>query len=266
MTPDILVVCFVLFLALLGIYISYAYWGPKEGIRILMYHKLDPTKSDVLTVSTTQFAQQINFLMQEGYSFLTFKDLIDAREKYAVLPDKSVLLTFDDGYQNNFEYVLPILKQEGIKATIFLPVDLIGKENEWDGGGEKLMDWKTLKKARPHFEYGLHSFRHQNLAEMTRDEFRQDLEECLNTLDRNELEVVPVLAYPYGRYPKSTQKFKDFVEVMDEFALQFALRIGNKQNEWPIKNRYLLCRIDVRGTDSFEKFKNKIANGKVKMF
>lgn len=264
---EILFTIAVILSAVVGLFFAYRLFAPPaKGLRILMYHKLNITKADILTVTVAEFSKQIHYLTEEGYTFLTFQDLINAHASFSLLPRKAVVLTFDDGYQNNFEYLLPILKQQGIKATVFLPIDLIGKENEWDGGGEKLMDWETLKKAASHFEYGMHSFRHQSMAQMTEVEFRQDIESCLETLHRHDLPFIPVLSYPYGRFPKDRRTREAFERILDEFAIQFAVRIGNKINGWPIKNQYLTTRIDVRGTDSIERFKKKIALGKVNLF
>lgn len=266
MTSQLLFALLISTLAFFGLFLSYRFWGPKPGIPILMYHKLDKDRSDILTVKVSDFAKQLHYLIQEECTFLTFKELLDAKEKFHLLPQKSILLTFDDGYQNNYDHLLPLLKQHGIKATIFLPVDMIGKENEWDGGGEKIMDWETLKEAKEYFEYGLHSYQHRNMAEMTKEEFRQDLENCLETLDKHQLEVVPVLAYPYGKFPKNAAKFKKFAEVLDEFGIQYALRIGNKTNAWPIQTPYKVCRFDIRGTDTLPKFKSKITRAYAKLF
>lgn len=254
-------------ITLVGIYLAYRFYAPPfKGVRILMYHKLSEKTSDLLTVKISDFEQQIRYLLDHSYSFVTFSQLIKAQEEGLSLPDKTVVLSFDDGYVNNFQFLPTVLNQAGIKATIFLPVNMIGKENEWDGGGEKIMDWDLLHKATTHFEYGLHSYQHHNMAEMSVFGFREDLQKCLEKLNQNRLHVVPVLSYPYGRFPIAKGKRKEFEEVMHDLRLKFAVRIGNKVNKWPIQNPYLLCRIDIRGTDSFSRFKRKVAIGKIDLF
>lgn len=231
-----------------------------------MYHKLSETDSDMLTVRIDAFEEHIKFLMKEGYQFLSLSQLIQSIEKRLLIAPKTVLLTFDDGYQDNFDLLLPILKRHNLCASIFLPISFIGKHNQWDERKDTLMDYPTLKQAQPWFEYGIHSFAHKNTAEMSVLEFHQDLVQCMEELKKNDLPYQPCYAYPFGKFPKKRKKTKELQKAMNQEGIKAAFRIGNKVNAWPLKNPYLIKRIDIRGTDSFKDFKTKVAKGKVKMF
>ncbi len=98
-----------------------------RGLPILMYHHVDPTRKDALTVTAEQFAAQLRFLATAGYQSITCRDVVDHLEHGTALPARPVLLTFDDGYVNNLEYAYPLLVEHGFKATIFLPVGLLAK-------------------------------------------------------------------------------------------------------------------------------------------
>lgn len=240
--------------------------GQHEGLRILMYHKLDEKRADFLTVRAKDFEEQIKWLLNEGYQFLSFYELEQKQKLGQPLPTKSVILTFDDGYQNNYDLLLPILEKYGLKAIIFLPIGFVGKTNEWDQGIDTIMDWSALERAKHHFEYGVHSFSHRNMAEMSVDEFRKDLAMCLEVVKKNNLNALPVLAYPYGRFVKEKIKRQAYESVLKELGFSFALRIGNTINQFPFKDRYLLCRLDIRGTDSIHDFQSKVQRGKFKIF
>ena len=227
-----------------------------------MYHKLDASKADFLTVTISQFEKQIDYLVNQNYYFLSLSEFLELLNSKKKMPDRSVMLTFDDGYQNNFDYLLPVFKKHNLKATIFLPVSFIGKTNAWDNGVDPLMSYETLKLAQPYFEYGLHSYAHHNMAEMTKVELSSDSKNCLSELKANQLDVFSVIAYPYGSYPKQDVAF----EVLVKSGIQAAFRIGNKVNGFPITNKFLLKRIDIRGTDTFCDFKTKVMKGRVKMF
>lgn len=234
----------------------------QKGLRVLMYHKLDLSQADFLTVKVADFEKQIDYLVSQKYQFLSLFEFLALLDANMRMPDKSVMLTFDDGYQNNFDYVLPVLMKYNLKATIFLPVSFIGKTNEWDKGHDPVMNYQTLKNAQPFFEYGLHSYAHQNIAKMTEQELVSDIENCISEFKANQLEVLPVIAYPYGSYPKQDLAF----ELLEKSGIKAAFRIGNKVNPSHIGNKFLLKRIDIRGTDSFVDFKIKVAKGRLKMF
>ena len=256
----------VVFLLLLAIGSFIWVTRQREGLCILMYHKVDPEKSDFLTVKVAELEKQIQWLVQEGYTFLSFSDILQNELDNSPLPLKSVMLTFDDGYQNNADYLLPLLKKYHLKASIFLPVGFIDKTNQWDEGNDRIMGWETLQSCKENFEYGFHSFSHQNMAEMTVVDFSKDLELCLAEVRRHGLRTVPVLAFPYGRFVKNTNKRKGYDQVLRNLGFQYALRIGNTINSYPFKNRLLLCRLDIRGTDTMREFGSKVKRGKMKIW
>jgi peptidoglycan/xylan/chitin deacetylase (PgdA/CDA1 family) len=259
----LIVIAILLFCLLLGLQLRYnLFTSFQNGFRVLMYHQIDPERSDALTVKLEDFEKQLRYLLWFRYHIISLSDVLSFIEKGTSLPPKSVLLTFDDGYQNNFEYVLPLLKKYNVKATIFLPVRYIGKINAWDNGSEPLMDFDTLNAARPHFEYALHSFSHQNMAEMSDAQLSEDLSACYTTLQENNFTFLPALAYPYGRFSKKPK----FYILLKETGIQLAFRIGNKVNMLPLKDRYAVKRIDIKGTDSFWTFKTKLTKGRVKRF
>jgi hypothetical protein len=76
-----------------------------------------------------------------------------------------------------------------------------------------------------------------------------------------------VLAYPYGGYPKKDEIKKCRMKnLFREKRINFALRIGNRINGWPLIDDYEIKRIDIRGTDSFFTFKTKLKKGRAKLF
>lgn len=256
---------FSIFLLLLAIWIQIAtnFFTPfQKGLRVLMYHKLDASKADFLTVTIAEFEKHIDYLVDQNYHFISLSEFLELLNSKQKLPDRSVMLTFDDGYQSNFEYLLPVLKKHNLKAAVFLPVLFIGKTNTWDNESDPIMSYETLKLAQPYFEYGLHSYAHHNMAEMTKEELESDIKNCLSELKANQLQVLPVIAYPYGSYLKQDFAF----EIVTKLGIRAAFRIGNKVNVFPVSNKFLLKRIDMRGTDTFGDFKTKVMKGRVKMF
>src|SRR5258708_7495752 len=111
--------------AVLGASARWNWWRPKaKGIPTLMYHKIGdyPKGSQLkkLWVTTADFRRQLEYLKAHGYTAVTFTELRDAELGRAPMPENPVLITFDDGYANNYELAFPLLKEFGLKGNIFL--------------------------------------------------------------------------------------------------------------------------------------------------
>src|SRR5689334_5404646 len=90
-------------------------------LRVLMYHKISGNgDSDGLTVPVNILEAQFNYLLKQGYSPLLFSDLLNYTRLRKPLPRRPVLITFDDGYRDNYTIMYPLLKKYGMKANIFL--------------------------------------------------------------------------------------------------------------------------------------------------
>lgn len=263
-------IAIVLSLALLlvvCVFFASVFLHSKHGLRVLMYHKLSESGNDKLTVSIDVFEKQLLYLKKHNYQPITLEKLIQYHYRGAKLPDKPILITFDDGYENNYTYLYPLLRKHGLKATIFLPVGFIGKSNSWDEGSEAIMNFERLKEIDSAFvEFGLHSFRHVNHAGLTEEELIRDITECKVKLAENAVPFVSAIAYPYGAYPREENRYAKHTEVLKNNEILFGFRIGNKINKLPISDPFCVKRIDIKGTDSFFEFKIKMLFGRVKPF
>jgi len=239
----------------------------KRGLRVLMYHKLSESNNEELTVKVDAFEKQLSYLVKHNYQPITVEQLIEYQYRGTKLPDKPVLITFDDGYENNYTYLYPLLKKYRLKSTIFLPVGCIGKSNLWDKGNEPIMNYERLKEMDSAFiEFGLHSFLHINYARLTEEELIQDITVCKTKLTENAVPFAPAIAYAYGAYPREEKRYTKYKEILINNGILLGFRIGNKINKLPISDPFSVKRIDVRGTDSFFEFKIKMLFGRVKPF
>lgn len=242
---------------------------PKKGLPVLMYHKIMPGIPDGLTVTPDQFDLQLMHLKEKGYRTIGFKTLKTLIKDGARLPEKTVIITFDDAYLNFREHALPLLKKHNFTGTVFVPVAFIGKTNIWDKGNDMIMSATDLKRLalNEDVEIGLHSFLHQSYGDMDVPDMKEDLKNCRETLGYYGIPFANVLAYPYGRYPKKDQELKkQMISMFQKSGLDFALRIGNNINAWPIRRPFEIKRIDIKGTDSFFIFKTKLRKGRAKLF
>lgn len=177
-----------------------------EGIRVLLYHHIDHTdnraSTSTMSVQVNVFRKQLELLEQWGYSTITFEDVRLYLAGELNLPNKSVIITFDDGYEDVYEHAFPILREFGMKAVIFVIGDPSIKENIWDKDSGDLSpllgQQQILEMSASGFEIGAHSMTH---AKLTLIQEREATEEILRA--RMMLEIllnVPVssFAYPFG--------------------------------------------------------------------
>ncbi|WP_051289374.1 polysaccharide deacetylase family protein [Chryseobacterium daeguense] len=234
----------------------YLFAVPKNRLVILMYHQIEKESHEDLTVSLQNFEDQLRYLNKKKYTAKFFSEL-------GTLEKKSIILTFDDGYKNNFEYLPPLLEKYGCKATIFIPTRFIqeGYDNY------EMMTFEDIRNLdKKHFEIALHSHNHQNFRNISADFLENDLKTNMQILEDQKIEYSKVLAYPYGKYPKKNLEKNIFFAVLKNLGIEFAVRIGNEVNFFPTQKPYELCRIDIKGKDSLIKFKLKLIFGKLKLF
>jgi peptidoglycan/xylan/chitin deacetylase (PgdA/CDA1 family) len=240
---------------------------PPKGLPILMYHKLSQGTEDALTISTSHFEAQLAFLKVQGYQSISFAELQATLQNTRPLPSKPVLLTFDDGYLTTYELAYPLLRKYGFKATVFLPVGFIGRNNAWDEGSEPLMSFDQIRAlAGTQIEFGLHSYHHENYARYSPAQMEADVSDCVKTLQKNGCVFAPVFAYPYGRMPEDASARKALYDIFRRHGISFAVRIGSRINPLPPADSYELKRTGIDGTDSPWVFQTKLRKGRVRLF
>lgn len=229
---------------------------PKKRLIILMYHQIEKETSEDLTVSLGNLEQQFLHLQNNGYSSKFFSEINTSTKK-------SIILTFDDGYKNNAEFLPGLLEKYNLKATIFVSTKFIqeGYNNN------EMMTFEDIRNLdKKYFEVALHSHNHQNFREISANFIENDLKKNMHFLDIENIEYSKVLAYPYGKYPKKNPEKALLFSVLKNLGILFAVRIGNKINYYPTKKPYEMCRLDIKGNDTLVKFKLKLIFGRLKLF
>lgn len=176
------------------------------NIPILMYHQIDePPRRGVslrgLIVAPQSFARQMALLKLLGYKGLSMRDLEPFLKRE--MQGKVVGITFDDGYQNNVQNALPILKKHGFTATCYGVSGMFGGTNNWDrqlGIAEKPLmtaeDWRAWRDAG--MDIGSHTRTHVNLGTLSTDEARAQIVTSKHELEQTLDCEVRHFCYPYG--------------------------------------------------------------------
>lgn len=172
----------------------YNFWRPtvsKAHPRILMYHSInDDTGSNPpdLVVTPENFRTHLAYLQKRGYQFLTMSEMIS--DDYDSAP--RVALTFDDGFQDNYTQMLPILKEFGAKATIYLCPDMPKID--------KLTREQILEmQASGLIEFGAHTMTHINLSQISDESAIYEITESKKYVEKLTGRECPSFAYPFGR-------------------------------------------------------------------
>jgi peptidoglycan/xylan/chitin deacetylase (PgdA/CDA1 family) len=116
-------------------------------VPILVYHSVMPhhpgqtAEQRVLNVDDSVFVAQMRYLVDGGYHVVSFAALVDALEGRDTLPNRAVVITFDDGWENQYRHAFPILRRFGLTATFFVFTTPIGKD-------PKLMSWEQLRELQ----------------------------------------------------------------------------------------------------------------------
>lgn len=142
-----------------------ALYGPCVQLPTLMYHHVQTKETAVankqtsLTVNTEIFKTQMQYLKDKNYNVLTMNDLINFFDSGASVPKHSVLLTFDDGYQDFYSDAFPILNSLGFHATVFTSTGLINNPG--------YLNWDGISEMNGTIFFANHTWSHKNMMTQT---------------------------------------------------------------------------------------------------
>ena len=212
----VFVLCFAIALLRRGDAVQPVF-GTEDGVRvpILMYHSIlkDTARQSRYVLSPSVLAADLDALQTGGYTAVTVCDLLAYVREGTPLPEKPVMITFDDGYYNNYIYAYPLLKQRGMKAV----VSVIGSQTAlFTDNGEENAYWSHLRLERLRemqdvFEVQNHSWNLHEYGERrgclrrrgedeTRYEqlLREDTEQTQRLLTEGGLPAPTCYTYPFG--------------------------------------------------------------------
>lgn len=243
-----------------------------QAPRVLMYHMISdhlPGKyhrdgqkvKNYLRVPPEQFDKQVAWFKKKGFTFLKATDLVSGS-----IPEKSVVLTFDDGYEDNYCYAFPILKKYGACATIYLVNNRFEQNWASDRKTEKVATELNDQPMLTHnqvrellasglIEIGGHTLNHARLNALPKQQqWREIKQSRLELQDFYEISC-DSFAYPFGYFDLES------VQLVVEAGYSCALTTEDGSDLFPSGDPYRLKRIMISGNDRFWKFVAKIRKG-----
>jgi len=177
-------------------------------ISILMYHQVGdfsrPAAHRANYCHVRRFKAQMAWLHRFGYRVIGLADAMRCLRGEQPMPRHGVVLTFDDGFQNFYDYAFPVLKRYGFPSTVFLVADLLGEKSEWLAAEKRevpLMDLETIRELRREgVLFGSHTLSHPRLSRIDHLEMRREVLESKRKLETLLEEEIPYFCYPYGDF------------------------------------------------------------------
>lgn len=213
-----------------------------------MYHYVRPSPgpSDPigvdLSVPPQAFEQQMAWLALSGYTTMTMHEFDEVRAGKIGLPEKPIILTFDDGYRDFYTSVFPVLKKYHLKATSFVITGFVGEP--------AYMTWDMIKEIDRSglVEVGAHTVTHLDLSALSDAEATSQIVNCKAALEQHLGHPVDDFAYPSGKYTSAT------LEILQKAGFQTAV---TTQNRWTRASDPLLelPRVRVHGQVTIGEFK-----------
>jgi peptidoglycan/xylan/chitin deacetylase (PgdA/CDA1 family) len=233
-----------------------------ERFTILMYHMIcepQSAKEARYACPPQRFRQHIQQIRAQGFQAISLKHVALAIAGKAELPDKAIVVTLDDGLEDNYSHAFPVMAEFDIPATIFLTTGYIAGQNSWIQGegfpGKAMLSWTQIKEmARHGIDFGSHSVTHPRLSTLQKTASLAEIHNSKQEIEDQLGRTCEHFAYPYGDFNEQT------TELVKEagFTLACSTRSGFNNRE---RNPFALHRIEVYGTDPRWKLKQKITFG-----
>jgi len=175
---------------------------------ILQYHHVSETLAATTSVSESTFTEHLNYLKDNNFNVIALNDLITTLQQGGSLPEKTVAITFDDGYKNNYKQAAPILEKFGYPYTIFVNPRLIDKGMNYVMGWDKLKEL-AKKGVLISNHSAQHDYLHRKLDNETDEQWlsriKQDILYSQKRIKEETGQDYKYLAYPYGEFNNKLQ-------------------------------------------------------------
>ena len=255
----------ILIVAFILISLRYNWWRIPQSnkkVRVLMYHSISEhvgkEKHNKWRVKPKDFEKQMNWFYKNNWKSFTISELVKLDE----IPKKSFVVTFDDGFEDNFLNAFPILKKYNFKATIYLVPN--EKTNQWEVKNtsvlSNLLNNEQILQMQNSglIEFGSHTLSHVNLSTINDEQLLNELKKSKEEVEKITNQECEAFAYPYGKF--------------DDNIVNSVKRVGYK-NATVVKRGlfkkdddvFTIKRVGILGTESFFDFLLKISRVRNKL-
>jgi len=210
-------------------------------VPILNYHKVD-TFHHSLSILPENFEKQMSYLNDNGYHTITPDQLMAYLKFGKPLPEKPVMITFDDGYLDNYANAFPSMKKYGFTGTIFLVTGKIGQD-------QRFVNWDQVREMQQAgFVFGSHTANHTTLTKIDATQIETELVESRDEIERQLGQKPRYFAYPTGAYNLQIEQMVRQAGYRAAFTVRYG-QVG------PDSDPYALERIPIfQSENTFRSF------------
>jgi len=228
-----------------------------KRLAVLAYHKIgDPPPDGWDTwyyIPEATFVEQIKFLNESAWSVIDLSTFLIGLTKPESVPDRALLLTFDDGHKSMRTVTYPILQRFGFPAVCFVSTDYIGAHGILGGGAEPaepICDWDDLRELdRNGIVIQSHGVSHNWLSLMNQQQWREEFVQSKRILEEGLGKTIEVFAFPYSDSGGNDDAI-DTILRQAGYRAAFLCGGGPNTNELPIRYPFRIDRLAMyRDTD-----------------
>jgi len=220
----------------------------KKGLTILTYHSISNEIEPDETVTPEEFQRQLQYI-EENYKVIPLEEAIEYLQADIGKVSGSIVITFDDGYSDNYYNAYPLLKKHDFPATIFLISDFI--ENN---GGKYLSPSQIQEMKSNNISFGSHTVSHRILTRLTNEEVVREIKDSKDMLESQLGQRINFFAYPVGTRVDFSDEIVEVVKAC-KYSCACSNMYGMNGKNADI---FALKRIGIETTDNFFIFKKKL--------
>jgi len=234
---------------------------PPRQVPILMYHEIAerPETTSSLAVPPQAWAAQLAYLATEGYQTITAAELAAVLAAGGELPGRTVLLTFDDGFEDFHSRAMPLLARYGFTATVFVTTGWVRDSGPLPAGRRpgRMLSWGQIEEAAgAGIEVAAHSCLHPQLDQLPGKRLREELHASRARLEDRLGVTVAGVAYPFGY---SNLRVRD---VAREAGYAYGCAVGNAMTTRE-SDLFTLPRLTVRRSTAMPRFQEVVHGRRV---
>jgi peptidoglycan/xylan/chitin deacetylase (PgdA/CDA1 family) len=223
--------------------------GSANVARILCYHGISDNPNSHFAVNVVDFFDQIEYL-KHNFSIVSISDLVQLIERGKRVPEKTLAISIDDGFEDFYLNGYPVLRKFDVPATIFVPTGFVdnatNKINKRKLPQDKFLSWDQIREIHhSNIEIGSHTVNHVSLSNLSLAEVRYELKESKRRLEEELEEPIKGFAYPYGTFRDiSPEAEKVITDSGYSWAVTSISGVNNRETD-----PFGLKRIMVDGDD-----------------